>query len=107
CVVPAADEPGEDSADDPFAGMSDSFLYVPRDRVLDRIRQCWASAYTARGVRYRAWRGLDPTRTRVAVGVQRMVPGTRSFVAFSRDPRDGAHRVVIAAAHGIGEGVVR
>ncbi|MGI5185659.1 PEP/pyruvate-binding domain-containing protein [Dactylosporangium sp. CA-152071] len=99
-------EDGEDGAD-PFAGMSDSFLYVPADRVADRIAACWASAFTARAVAYRRHRGLDPARTRIAVGVQLMVPGTRSFVAFTRDPRDGARRTVIAAAHGIGEGVVQ
>ncbi|MEV4514717.1 PEP/pyruvate-binding domain-containing protein [Dactylosporangium sp. NPDC049525] len=97
---------GEDGTD-PFAGMSDSFLYVPADRVADRIAACWASAFTARAVAYREFRGLDPARTRIAVGVQLMVPGTRSFVVFTRDPRDGARRTVIAAAHGIGEGVVQ
>ena len=34
CVVPGeGGGAGEDSEDDPFAGMSDSFLYVPRDRA--------------------------------------------------------------------------
>jgi pyruvate,water dikinase len=99
-------EDGEDGAD-PFAGMSDSFLYVPAARVADRIAACWASAFTARSVAYRRHRGLDPAATRIAVGVQLMVPGTRSFVAFTRDPRDGVRRTVIAAAHGIGEGVVQ
>jgi pyruvate,water dikinase len=36
-----------------------------------------------------------------------MAMGVRSFVAFTRDPRDGSRRTVIAAAHGIGEGVVQ
>ncbi|MDH2430334.1 PEP/pyruvate-binding domain-containing protein [Sphaerisporangium sp. TRM90804] len=106
CAVPAEDGTGEDGAGDPFAGMSDSFLYVPRGQVLRRVVECWASAFTERAVRYRLWRGMDPTRARIAVGVQRMVPGARSFVAFTRDPQDGADRTVIAAAHGIGEGVV-
>src|SRR5204863_6027596 len=52
-------------------------------------------------------RGIDPASTRVAVGVQRMVPGLRSFVAFTRDPRDGGERCVVAAGYGIGEGVVQ
>ncbi|WP_394848774.1 hypothetical protein LZC95_15120 [Pendulispora brunnea] len=113
CVVPdpVAERDGhaaaEDSESDPFAGMSDSFLYVTRDQLLRRIAECWASAFTERAVQYRVWRGLDPTRARVAVGVQHMVEGTRSFVAFTRDPRNGDRCVVIAAAHGIGEGVVQ
>ncbi|MET8153720.1 PEP/pyruvate-binding domain-containing protein [Actinoplanes sp. NPDC049668] len=107
CVVASADGAGEDGADDPFAGLSDSFLYVRRDAVPDRIVDCWASAYNPEAVLYRVRRGLDPAAVRVAVGVQRMVPGTRSFVAFTRDPRTGADRRVIAAAHGIGEGIVQ
>lgn len=118
CVVPAVTAPeaagadaaeaiGEDSAVDPFAGMSDSFLYVDEDGLEDAVLGCWASAFNPQAVRYRTLRGLDPLRARVAVGVQRMVLGTRSFVAFTRDPRDGAVRRVVAAAYGIGEGVVQ
>ncbi|MDY0814371.1 PEP/pyruvate-binding domain-containing protein [Kitasatospora purpeofusca] len=119
CVVPAAagaaeanaaeaaEAIGEDSAVDPFAGMSDSFLYVDEDALEDAVLRCWASAFNPQAVRYRTLRGLDPLRARVAVGIQRMVLGTRSFVAFTRDPRDGAVRRVVAAAYGIGEGVVQ
>ncbi|QWP77576.1 hypothetical protein J5226_03975 [Lysobacter sp. K5869] len=109
CVVAAdgREDQGEDSAQDPFAGMSDSFLEVGRARLCERVAACWASAYTERAVRYRVWRGLDPRGARVAVGVQAMVRARRAFVAFTRDPRDGARRVVIAAAHGLGEGVVQ
>ncbi|GLZ29812.1 phosphoenolpyruvate synthase [Lentzea sp. NBRC 105346] len=106
CVVADSDGGGEDSARDPFAGLSDSFLYVRREDVPGRIADCWASAFNPEAVLYRTHRGIDPRSARVAVGVQRMVLGLRSFVAFSRDPRDGGDRCVIAAAHGIGEGVV-
>lgn len=107
CVVPGPGQHGEDSATDPFAGLSDSFLYVPRADLLRRIVECWASAYNPEGVLYRLRRGSDPGAVRVAVGVQQMVLGASSFVAFTRDPRDGADRVVVAAAYGIGEGVVQ
>jgi pyruvate,water dikinase len=109
CVVPLPGQghSGEDSAQDPFAGLSDSFLYVRREDVADRIVACWASAFNSEAVIYRDVRGLDPFAARVAVGIQPMVMGTRSFVAFTRDPRDGSDRCVIAAAHGIGEGVVQ
>ncbi|MET7422526.1 PEP/pyruvate-binding domain-containing protein [Dactylosporangium sp. NPDC005555] len=109
CVVPPAgnDGAGEDSAEDPFAGMSDSFLYVQRAQLPQRLVDCWASAFNTEAVLYRARRGLDPFAARVAVGIQRMAMGARSFVAFTRDPRDGSRRCIIAAAHGIGEGVVQ
>ncbi len=98
---------GEDSAADPFAGMSDSFLNVGRAALLARVAECWASAFTDRAVAYRRLRGADPGAARVAVGVQRMVRAERSFVAFSRDPRTGAAQHLIAAAYGLGEGVVQ
>ncbi len=109
CVVPKLgdSESGEDSAADPFAGLSDSFLYVGRADLADRVAACWASAFNPEAVLYRAHRGMDPFATRVAVGVQRMVMGVRSFVAFTRNPLDGSAQCVIAAAYGIGEGVVQ
>ncbi|MEU8799827.1 PEP/pyruvate-binding domain-containing protein [Spirillospora sp. NPDC048819] len=107
CVVPGEDGAGEDSDDDPFAGMSDSFLYVRRAGLLEAVARCWASAFKPEAVQYRILKGVDPASARVAVGIQRMVPGTRSFVAFTRDPRDGTRHHIIAAAHGIGEGVVQ
>lgn len=107
CAVRGPDGAAEDGAGDPFAGLSSSHLCVRRTEVLSCVAECWASAFSPHGVRYRLRRGLDPTVVRVAVGIQRMAPGTRSFVAFSRDPRDGGDRCVIAAAHGNGEGVVQ
>ncbi len=107
CVVTGADGVGEDSLQDPFAGLSDSFLYVSRAVLARRVAQCWASAFNEEALLYRLERGLPPLAARVAVGVQTMVCGSRSFVAFSVDPRDAAPRCVIAAAHGIGEGVVQ
>ncbi|MFC4146078.1 PEP/pyruvate-binding domain-containing protein [Micromonospora mangrovi] len=109
CVVPDATDPdsGEDSAQDPFAGLSDSFLYVRREELPERVAACWASAFNPEAVLYRAHKNIDPFAARVAVAVQRMVCGERSFVVFTRDPLNGSDRRVIAAAYGIGEGVVQ
>lgn len=98
---------GEDSARDAFAGMSDSFLYVGREGVLDAVRACWASAFGAEALAYHRARGTDPAEVAVAVGVQRMVFGRRSFVLFTCDPTTGARDPVLAAGLGIGEGVVQ
>lgn len=106
CVVVDERGVGEDSASDAFAGLTDSFLYVGRHDVPSRIVRCWASGLSPGSIRYRLRRGLPPSSVRVAVGVQEMVLGVRSFVAFSRDPRTGRTSSVVAAAHGIGEGVV-
>ena len=112
CAVPLAgdgEQGGEDSAADPFAGLGRSFLAVGREDLIDKVVECWASAFTAEGVLYRVTRGGDPTATRMAVAIQRLVPAARSFVAFSRDPRGGREydRCLVAAAYGLGEGVVQ
>ncbi|MGP4012682.1 PEP/pyruvate-binding domain-containing protein [Streptomyces sp. 4N124] len=107
CVVSGPNGAGEDGADDPHAGLSSSFLFVSRDQLLSRIAGCWASAFNPHAVLYRLTRGTDPAGARVAVGVQRMIVGSRSFVAFSRDPRGGDERCVIAAGYGLGEGIVQ
>ncbi|HST66256.1 MAG TPA: PEP/pyruvate-binding domain-containing protein [Mycobacteriales bacterium] len=106
CVVAGEDGAGEDSATDPFAGLTDSYLYVSSSDVPRKVAECWASGLNPESVAYRAHRGLPAQSARVAVGVQQMVLGARSFVAFSRDPRSGGRVCVVAAAHGIGEGVV-
>ncbi|MGW2836212.1 PEP/pyruvate-binding domain-containing protein [Streptomyces sp. NPDC001493] len=106
-VVGTGTEAGEDSSHDAFAGISDSFLYVTRDQLVDRVRQCWASGFGPQALLYRAARGGSQHGFAVAVGVQRMEFGRRSFVLFTCDPLTGARDMVLAAGLGIGEGVVQ
>ncbi len=41
-------EESEDSAHNPMAGMSDSFLFVGARQLVGKIRRCWASGYSPR-----------------------------------------------------------
>lgn len=100
-------EESEDSVSNPFAGMSESFLYVRRDQILQRVRQCWASGYSQESLIYRHQQNMDLMGFSVAVGIQEMVFGERSFVMFTADPKTAASDKVIIAGHGIGEGVVQ
>lgn len=100
-------EESEDSADNPFAGMSETFLYVTRDEVLDKVRQCWGSGFSEESLLYRQTQGMDLLGFSVGVAVQQMVLGQRSFVLFTVNPRTAARETVIAAGYGIGEGVVQ
>ena len=100
-------EESEDSLENPFAGMADSFLYIRRGAILDKIRQCWASGFSPRSVLYRRWHGIDPCSFSIAVGIQEMVAGERSFVMFTCEPNTGAPTTLVAAGYGIGAGVVQ
>ena len=106
CVVGRDGAPGEDDAADPFAGMTDSYLYVGAGTLINAISACAASVFSVRSVLYRARRGIDPSVLGVCVGVQQMIDGRRSFVAFTHDPATGARETVVAAVYGIGEGAV-
>ena len=46
CVVGRHAQPGEDDAADPFAGLTDSYLYIGADTLIDAISACTASLFS-------------------------------------------------------------
>ncbi len=106
CVVGRDGHPGEDDAADPFAGLTDSHLYVGAGALIDGVTTCAASVFSVKSVLYRARRGIDPTALSVCVGIQQMMDGSSSFVAFTHDPVTGTRETLVAAVYGIGEGAV-
>ena len=90
------------------AGQHDTYLNVRGEAaVLDAVRRCWASLWSARAIGYRARRGVEPGGVSIAVVVQQLVPAEAAGVMFTIDPVGGAHdKVVISANWGLGESVV-
>lgn len=106
-VAVRSSAPGEDSSTASYAGIHDSFTNVVGEAdLVNAIRRCWASLWSARAVSYRSLIGFRGVPT-IAVVVQKMVDADASGVAFTEDPRTGAaDRVVIEAAVGLGDVVV-
>ncbi|MCO5168133.1 MAG: PEP-utilizing enzyme [Planctomycetes bacterium] len=102
-----AGEAGEDSADDPHAGASETVLGATRATLLEALVRVWSSVVSSPALAYLRARGGDLLAHDVAVGVQRLVRADRAFVLFTRDPRTGAREHVVAAALGLGEGIVQ
>lgn len=100
-------EESEDSAGHAFAGMSESFLFVPQEEVIARVKEVWASGFSQEALLYRHAHGMDPLGFAVAVGVQEMVSAEASFVLFTCDPQTALREAVVVAAYGLGEGVVQ
>ncbi|MFY1632138.1 phosphoenolpyruvate synthase [Solwaraspora sp. WMMB335] len=98
----------EDGDRHSFAGQFDTFLNVTGvGEVLDRVRDCWASAFSARSLTYRARNGLPSRPAGMGVLLQQMVHSEVSGVMFTADPTTGARdRYVVSAVYGLGEGVV-
>ena len=75
--------------------------------LLEAVKDCWASLWTARAMAYRARQGIDPASVSLAVVVQRMVEAEAAGILFTADPVSGRrNRVVISAVWGLGESVV-
>jgi pyruvate, water dikinase len=94
-----------------FAGQQDTYLNVRGERaVLDAVRRCFASLFTARAMGYREDMGFDHLDVALSVGVQKMVRSdlAASGVLFTLDPESG-HRGValVTASWGLGEAVVQ
>ncbi len=90
------------------AGQHDTYLNIRGEAaVLDAVKRCWASLWSARAIGYRARCGVEPGEVRIAVVVQQLVLAEAAGVMFTIDPLDGAHdKVVVSANWGLGESVV-
>jgi pyruvate,water dikinase len=97
----------EDSPGHSFAGIYETRLNVPPDKVGTAIDACRASAASARASAYRQARGLDAARVDMPILVQRMIEPRVSGVAFTADPISGAaDELVINSCWGLGEALV-
>jgi len=98
----------EDLAGASFAGQQETFLNVRGEEALmEAVKACWASLWTARAMAYRAHQGIDPATVSLAVVVQRMVESEAAGVMFTANPANGRrNEVAISAAWGLGESVV-
>lgn len=98
----------EDLPDASFAGQQETFLNVRGpDALLQAVRRCWASLWTARAIGYRALREIPAEEVSLAVVVQVLVPATAAGILFTANPVSGARdECVINAAWGLGEAIV-
>jgi phosphoenolpyruvate synthase/pyruvate phosphate dikinase len=75
--------------------------------VLDAVKRCWASLWTARAIGYRARHRIAPQDVSLAVVVQVLVPADAAGILFTANPLTGARsQVMINAAWGLGEAIV-
>jgi pyruvate,water dikinase len=97
----------EDLAGASFAGQYETILGVHGyDAVADAVRQCWASAFSARVAAYKSSKG-QTNHASMAVLVQHLVQADAAGVAFTANPVNG-HRdeTVVSAVRGLGERLV-
>ena len=98
----------EDLPDASFAGQQDTYLNITGNAaLLDAVKRCWGSLWTARAMAYRHRQGIDPVQVSLAVVVQAMAPADAAGVLFTVNPVTGAaDEMVINATWGLGEALV-
>lgn len=97
----------EDGVHHSFAGQLETFLFVPREQVAEKIVAVWRSGFSARALAYRCERHLRIPAEPPAVLVQRMVEAEVAGVAFSAHPITGQRGIaMVSALYGLGTALV-
>ncbi len=98
----------EDLPEMSFAGQQETILNVHgAEAVLEAVKRCWASLWTARAIGYRARQGIRSEDVSLAVVVQQLVPADVAGILFTANPMTGARdQMMINAAWGLGEAIV-
>jgi pyruvate,water dikinase len=101
----------EDSQTASFAGQHDSYLNISGvENLLIAVKQCYASLFNDRAIKYRIDNGFDHMQVGQSVGVQYMVRSDKGSagVAFTIEPETGnSNLIYITGAWGLGESVVQ
>jgi len=101
----------EDLPNASFAGQHESYLNIKgNEALLYAVRQCYASLYTDRAIKYREDLGFEHNKVFLSVGVQHMIRADKgcSGVGFTLEPESGFRDVVhLAGVWGLGENIVQ
>ncbi len=97
----------EDLPEASFAGQQETFLNIKgRTDVLEAVKRCWASLFTARAVYYRKKQGFETEGVGIAVVVQKMIDSEVSGIMFTAEPTGDTTKIIIEAGYGLGEAIV-
>lgn len=98
----------EDLPEASFAGQQATFLNIKgTDKVIEAVRKCWASLFTARAIYYRVVNNFKHEDVLIAVVVQKMVNSQKAGVMFTINPiTNMKHELIIEGSFGLGEMVV-
>jgi len=98
----------EDLPEASFAGQQATFLNIRgNEAVIEAVKNCWASLFTARAIYYRTKNNFDHMKVALSAIVQKMVNSDKAGVMFSVNPAtNNLKEIVIEGAWGLGEAVV-
>ncbi|MEO8383574.1 MAG: PEP/pyruvate-binding domain-containing protein [Acidobacteriota bacterium] len=90
-----------------FAGQHRTYYYVESANLLEIVRRCWASLWSAEAAIYRAAHGISHRFGAMAVIVQRMIRSEVSGIAFTADPLTlDPQTIIIESNWGLGAAIM-
>ncbi len=94
-----------------FAGQHDTYLNIKgKSALLEAVKNCFASLYTDRAIKYRNDHGFKHHEVALSVGVQKMVRADKgcSGVGFTIEPESGfENAILLSGVWGLGENIVQ
>lgn len=99
----------EDLPSASFAGQQETFLNVTGEsNVIEKVKEAWASLFTARAIFYRESHKFDHFQVGIAIPIQKMVASDKSGVMFTVNPLTNDKKMItIEAIFGLGEMIVQ
>ncbi len=96
----------EDNLNFSFAGQYESYLFVNKDHLAEKIKSVWSSLFLVRVIEYRKNNNISGT-SKMAVIIQEMINADVSGVAFGINPiNKNQNEKLINSVYGLGEGLV-
>ena len=98
----------KDSQITSFPGMMDTYHFIKGEKeIIEYIRMCWASLFTARAIYRRNQQNIPQDKGVIAPVVQKMVNSDVAGVMFTANPiTSNREEIVIEANWGLGESLV-
>jgi len=97
----------EDGIKSSFAGQFESYLFVKKDQLINKMLQIWASTFSPRVLVYALKNGVCPSLLKPGLIIQEMVDADVAGVAFTRNLLNGnSNQMIIESCVGTGDKMV-
>ena len=97
----------EDSSSFSFAGQFETFLYIKKENMIEKIKDVWISSFSSHVMKYRKEGSINNEINVPAVIVQEMINSDKAGVGFSVNPVNGNYdEAVISGTYGLGTSIV-
>ena len=96
----------EDSSDNSFAGLFDTYLNVDSKDIESKIKECFNSINNKNVKEYITNKNIDISDVKMNVIIQKMVNSKNSGILFTSNPQGLLNESVIVVGRGLGNNVV-